>query len=49
MMSKFKYLGIGTDEAECRRKVASERIFACAIRSLANVKGLQLQCARVLH
>ena len=37
------------DEAECHRKVASGRRFAGAIRSLVNARGLQLQCARVLH
>ena len=33
----------GTDEAECRRRVAG------AIRSLVNAGDLQLECARVLH
>ena len=32
-----------SDEAECSRKVAG------AIRSLVNVRSLQLECARVLH
>ena len=45
---EFKYLGcvldkLGTDEAECSRKVAS------AIRSLVNARSLQLERARVLH
>ena len=39
----------GTDEAECRRKVASGRRVAGAIRSLTNARSLQLDCARVLH
>ena len=39
----------GTDEAKCRRKVASGRRVAGAIRSLVNVRGLQLQCAWVFH
>ena len=37
----------GKDEAEGSRKMASGRRVAGAIRSL--VKGLQLECARVLH
>ena len=53
-MSELKYLGCaldesGTGEAECRRKVESERRVAGTIRSLVNDRGLQLQCARVLH
>ena len=52
--SEFKKLGcvlddIGTDEAECIRKVASGRRFAGAIRSLVNARSLQLECARVSH
>ena len=39
----------GTDEAECSRKVASGKIVAGAIRSLVNVRSLQLEHARVLH
>ena len=39
----------GTDEAECSRKVTSERRVAGAIKTLVNVRGLQLQCARVLY
>ena len=51
-VSEFKYLGCvleesGTDEGECSRKVASERI-AGAIRSLVNAMSLQLECARAL-
>ena len=46
-VSEFKYLGYvldesGTDDAECRRKVASGRKVSCAIRSLVNHRGLQL-------
>ena len=33
----------GTDGAECSRRVAG------VIRSLVNVRDLQLECARVLH
>ena len=52
-VSGFKYLGyvldeLGTDETECRRKVASGRRVAEAVRSLVNAWGLQLECARVL-
>ena len=39
----------GTDNAECRKKVASGKGFAGAIRSLVNAMSLQLECARVLH
>ena len=39
----------GTDEAECRRKVASWRRVAGAVRSLVNARRLQLECARFLH
>ena len=43
-VSEFKYLGcvLGescTDEAECRRKVASKRV-ARAIRALVKARGL---------
>ena len=34
---------------QCCKKVASGRRIAGVIRSLVNVRGLQLQCARVLH
>ena len=48
-VSEFKYLACvnepGTDEAEYKRKVASGRRVADAIRSLANVRDLQLECA----
>ena len=39
---------LGTDEAECSRKVVSRRRVAGAIRSLVNNR-LQLECAWVLH
>ena len=53
-ISEFKYFRLvldesGTDGVECSMKVASYRMVAGAIRSLDNVKGLQLECARVLH
>ena len=52
--SKFKYLGcvldeVSTDEVESRRKVASGRRIAGAIRSLINSMGLQFESDRVLH
>ena len=34
---------------QCLRKVESGRKVAGAIRSLVNDKGMQLECARVLH
>ena len=34
---------------QCRRKVASGRRVAGAIRTLVNARNLQLECARVLH
>ena len=39
----------GTDRAECSREVASGRRVASPIRSLFNVRDLQIECARVLH
>ena len=39
----------GTDKADCSRKVASGRNVAGAMRSLANARDLQLECARVLR
>ena len=39
----------GTDEAECRRKMASGRRIVGAIKSLVNARDLQLECDRVLH
>ena len=52
-VSEFKYLGYflnysGTDDAECRRKIAKRRKDEGTIKSLANARGLQLECARVL-
>ena len=38
-----------TDEAEFRRKVASGRRVAGASKSLVIARGLQLECAVVLH
>ena len=38
-----------TDGVDCRRKLASERRFAGAIRSLVNARDLQLEYSRVLH
>ena len=53
-VSQFRYLGSvlnesGTDDVECCRKVASGRKVADAIRSSANSRGLQFECAKVLH
>ena len=53
-VSEFKYLGCvldesGTDETECRRKMASRRRVAGATKSLVNARSLQLECATVLH
>ena len=54
-VSEFKYFRCildesGTGEAEsCRRKVASGRRIAGAIRSLVNGRSLQLKCAKVLY
>ena len=39
----------GTDKAECRRNATSGRRAGSTIRSLDNARGLQLECARVLH
>ena len=38
-----------SNEAERRRKVVSERRVVGAIRFLVSTRGLQLECARVLH
>ena len=38
-----------TDNAECSGKVMNGRKVAGAIKSLVDVKGLNLECARVLH
>ena len=53
-VSEIKILGCvlddsGTDEAVCHRKVVSGWRVAGLIRSLVNVRSLQLECARVLH
>ena len=53
-VSEFKYLlrvlnDSSTGEAEFRRKVASGRKVTGAFRYLANVRRLQLECARVLY
>src|SRR5678815_5767524 len=53
-VSDFKYLGYmlddkGTDDAKCSRKVVNGRKLAGAIKSLVDVKGLSLECARGLH
>ena len=53
-VSEFKYFGCvldesGSNETECSRKVASWRRVAGAIRSLVNARGLQDECALVLH
>ena len=39
----------GTYEAKCSRKVASGRMVAGVIRSLAKASDLQIDCARFLH
>ena len=39
----------GTDEAECRRKLASGKRVAGTIGSLVNARSLMIECARVLH
>ena len=54
---KFKYRVVwgvsnesGAEDAECCRKVASERKIVDAIKSWVNARiGVQLECARVLH
>ena len=51
---EFKYLRCvldesGTDEAEYSRKAASGMSVSGVNRSLVNGRGLQLECARVLH
>ena len=38
-----------TDGEECSRKVASGRRVASTIRSIVNVRDLQIECARELH
>ena len=39
----------GTDDAECRKELASERKVVGAIRFQINAMGLQFECARGLH
>ena len=39
----------GTGEAFCFRKLVSGRKVAGTIRSVINVRGLQLECVRMLH
>ena len=39
------WTNISTDGAECSRKVVSGRKVAGAIRSLVNVRDLQIECA----
>ena len=41
--------GSSIDVAECRRKVASGRKIANAIRALVNSRGMQLEYARLLQ
>ena len=53
-VQNFKYLGSvlnekGNDEADCDNKVLHGRKMAGAIRSLVNVKGMSVECARILH
>ena len=48
-VSEFKYLGCVLHEAEGSSKVTSGRRVAGALRSLVNGRGLQLECARILH
>ena len=53
-VSKFKYFvcvleDLGTDEADCSRKVASGRMVAGVIMFLVNTRDLLLECARILH
>ena len=53
-VSEFKYLRCvldesGTDKAQCRIKVTSERRVADAIKSQVNARGLQFECATILH
>ena len=53
-VSEFKYLECifddsSTNEEECHRKVVGGRKIADAIRTLVIARGLQFECARVLH
>ena len=54
MFQKFKYLTSGLDESdreieECRSEVVSKRKTGGGIRFLVHVRGLQFECARMLH
>ena len=40
---------MGTDDAECSRKVASGKKKACAIKALVNEKRQSLDCVKILH
>ena len=46
---EFKYLGYVLDDADCCRKGMIGKRVAVVIRSLVNVRGLQLGCARILQ
>ena len=53
-VSEFKYLGcvldeIGSDDAECRKKMGNRMKIASVISSMANARGLQLDFERMLH
>ena len=53
-VSELKHLGcvlsgVGTDGAECSRKVAIGRRVAGDIRSLVNARDLEIECPRFLH
>ena len=53
-VSEFKYLGyildeLGTDDAECLRKVARGKKVSGIIKFLVNARGLKLECARVWY
>ena len=48
-MYLFKYLGCGIGYAEGYKEMASGKTVADAMRSLLNVKGLQIECAKNLH
>ena len=51
---EFKYLISVLDEsgihsAKCHKKVASRKKIVCATRLLVNARGLQFECARLVH
>src|SRR5678816_2452184 len=46
---RYMFVEKGAYDAECSRKVVNGRKVVGAIKSLVNVKGLSLECARVLH